>query len=41
MAVHDYDVACWFFDDEPSRYRRRQALVYPVLAGSATSTTGS
>ena len=32
MASHDYDSACWFFDDEPVEVSvARQALVYPVL----------
>jgi predicted dehydrogenase len=34
MASHDYDSACWFFDDEPVEVTvARQALVYPVLTG--------
>ncbi len=34
MASHDYDTACWFFDDEPVEVSvARQALVYPELAG--------
>jgi scyllo-inositol 2-dehydrogenase (NAD+) len=34
MASHDYDAACWLFDDEPVEVSvARQALVYPVLAG--------
>jgi len=34
MAVHDYDAACWLFDDEPVEVSvARQALVYPTLAG--------
>ena len=34
MAVHDYDAACWLFDDEPVEVSvALQALVYPVLAG--------
>lgn len=33
MASHDYDTACWFFDDEPVEVSvARQALVYPELA---------
>jgi scyllo-inositol 2-dehydrogenase (NAD+) len=33
MAVHDYDAACWLFDDEPVEVSvARQALVYPALA---------
>ena len=32
MASHDYDAACWLFDDEPVEVSvARQALVYPVL----------
>ena len=32
MASHDYDAACWLFDDEPVQVSvARQALVYPVL----------
>jgi scyllo-inositol 2-dehydrogenase (NAD+) len=34
MASHDYDAACWLFDDEPVEVSvARQALVYPVLSG--------
>jgi scyllo-inositol 2-dehydrogenase (NAD+) len=34
MASHDYDAACWFFDDEPVEVSvARQAHVYPELAG--------
>ena len=34
MAVHDYDAACWLFDDEPVEVSvARQALVYPALTG--------
>jgi predicted dehydrogenase len=34
MASHDYDSACWLFDDEPVEVSvARQALVYPELAG--------
>ena len=33
MAVHDYDTACWIFDDEPVEVAAvRQAHVYPELA---------
>jgi len=33
MASHDYDAACWFFDDHPVEvFAARQALVYPELA---------
>jgi predicted dehydrogenase len=33
MAAHDYDAACWLFDDEPVEVSvARQALVYPVLS---------
>jgi predicted dehydrogenase len=33
MAVHDYDVACWFLDDRPVEVSAlRQARVYPQLA---------
>lgn len=33
MAAHDYDIACWLFDDEPVEVSvARQALVYPALA---------
>ena len=33
MASHDYDTACWLFDDEPVEVSAaRQALVYPKLA---------
>jgi myo-inositol 2-dehydrogenase/D-chiro-inositol 1-dehydrogenase len=33
MASHDYDAACWFFDDDPVEVSAaRQALVYPELA---------
>jgi scyllo-inositol 2-dehydrogenase (NAD+) len=33
MASHDYDSACWLFDDEPVEVAvARQALVYPELA---------
>ena len=32
MASHDYDVACWFLDDEPVEVSAaRQALVHPEL----------
>jgi scyllo-inositol 2-dehydrogenase (NAD+) len=32
MASHDYDAACWLFDDEPVEVSvARQALVYPEL----------
>ena len=32
MAAHDYDAACWLFDDEPVEVSvARQALVYPQL----------
>jgi predicted dehydrogenase len=32
MAVHDYDAACWFLDQEPvEAYAARQAEVYPEL----------
>jgi scyllo-inositol 2-dehydrogenase (NAD+) len=34
MASHDYDAACWLFDDEPLEVSvARQALIYPVLSG--------
>ncbi|MDX6408679.1 MAG: scyllo-inositol 2-dehydrogenase [Gaiellaceae bacterium] len=34
MASHDYDAACWLFDDEPVEVSvARQSLVYPVLSG--------
>jgi scyllo-inositol 2-dehydrogenase (NAD+) len=34
MAAHDYDAACWLFDDQPVEVSvARQALVYPALAG--------
>jgi scyllo-inositol 2-dehydrogenase (NAD+) len=34
MASHDYDAACWLFDDEPVEVSvARQALVYPQLTG--------
>jgi myo-inositol 2-dehydrogenase / D-chiro-inositol 1-dehydrogenase len=34
MASHDYDTACWIFDDEPVEvFAARQAHVYPELAG--------
>jgi predicted dehydrogenase len=34
MASHDYDAACWLFDDEPVEVSvARQALVYPLLTG--------
>jgi len=33
MAAHDYDAACWLFDDEPVEVSvARQALVYPELS---------
>jgi scyllo-inositol 2-dehydrogenase (NAD+) len=33
MASHDYDAACWLFDDEPLEVSvASQALVYPELA---------
>jgi scyllo-inositol 2-dehydrogenase (NAD+) len=33
MASHDYDTACWIFDDEPVEVAAvRQAQVYPELA---------
>ena len=33
MASHDYDAACWLFEDEPVEVSvARQALVYPELA---------
>jgi predicted dehydrogenase len=33
MASHDYDAACWLFDDEPVEvFAARQAQVYPDLA---------
>jgi myo-inositol 2-dehydrogenase / D-chiro-inositol 1-dehydrogenase len=36
MASHDYDTACWFFDDEPVEVvATRQALVYPGLLDAA------
>jgi predicted dehydrogenase len=32
MAAHDYDAACWLFEDEPVEVSvARQALVYPQL----------
>jgi scyllo-inositol 2-dehydrogenase (NAD+) len=34
MASHDYDTACWLFDDEPVEVSvARGTLVYPELAG--------
>jgi predicted dehydrogenase len=34
MASHDYDAACWLFDDEPVEVSvAPQALVYPELSG--------
>jgi predicted dehydrogenase len=34
MASHDYDAACWLFDDEPVEVSvARHALVYPELSG--------
>src|SRR5207249_1490264 len=33
MAAHDYEAACWLFDDEPVEVSvARQALVYPELS---------
>ena len=33
MAVHDYDIACWFLEQEPiEAFAARQALVHPQLA---------
>jgi predicted dehydrogenase len=34
MASHDYDTACWIFDDDPLEvFAVRQALVYPEFQG--------
>jgi scyllo-inositol 2-dehydrogenase (NAD+) len=41
MASHDYDAACWFFDDEPVEVSvARQALVYPQLEELADLDNG-
>jgi myo-inositol 2-dehydrogenase / D-chiro-inositol 1-dehydrogenase len=41
MASHDYDAACWLFDDEPVEvFAARQAQVYPELAGLADLDNG-
>jgi len=41
MASHDYDAACWLFDDEPVEVSvARQALVYPALEAAGDLDNG-
>ena len=41
MASHDYDTACWIFDDEPVEVAAvRQAHVYPELAARGDLDNG-
>jgi len=41
MAAHDYDAACWLFDDEPVDVSAaRQAFVYPELLAAGDLDNG-